>query len=60
MNNIAKGILAGLAATVVLSLMMLVKAAMGLMPALDPVGMIAGMMGVSMALAWGVHFMSAP
>jgi len=57
MNNIAKGILAGLAATVVLSLMMLAKAAMGLMPALDPVGMIAVMMGVSTALAWGIHFM---
>jgi len=57
MNNIAKGILAGLAATVVLTLMMLAKGAMGLMPALDPVGMIAETMGVSAAIAWGVHFM---
>jgi len=57
MNNIAKGILAGLAATVVLTLMMLAKGAMGLMPALDPVGMIAEMMGVSATIAWGVHFM---
>jgi len=57
MNNIVNGILAGLVATVVLSLMMLAKAAMGLVPALDPISMIAEMMGVSTALAWGVHFM---
>ncbi len=49
--------LAGLAATIVLSLLMLLKGAMGLMPALDPIGMIAMMMGVSTAIAWGVHFM---
>lgn len=57
MTNITKGMLAGLAATVVLSLLMLMKGAMGLMPALDPIGMIATMMGVSTAIAWGVHFM---
>ncbi|WP_104018407.1 DUF6789 family protein [Roseovarius nitratireducens] len=57
MTNIAKGMLAGLAATVALSLMMLMKGAMGLMPALDPISMIAMMMGVSTAIAWGVHFM---
>jgi hypothetical protein len=56
MTNIAKGMLAGLAATVALSLLMLMKGAMGLMPALDPIGMIAMMMGVSTAIAWGVHF----
>ncbi len=27
------------------------------MPALDPIGMIAEMMGVSAAIAWGVHLM---
>lgn len=57
MDNILKGMFAGLVATVVLTLMMFAKEAMGLMPALDPVGMIAGMMGVSTAIAWGVHFM---
>lgn len=57
MTNIAKGMLAGFAATIVLSLLMLMKGAMGLMPALDPIGMIAMMMGVSTAIAWGVHFM---
>lgn len=57
MTNIAKKMLAGLAATIVLLLLMLMKGAMDLMPALDPIGMIATMMGVSSALAWGVHFM---
>lgn len=57
MTNIAKGMLAGLAATVVLSLLMLLKGAMGLMPALDPIDMIAMMMGGSTAIAWGVHVM---
>ncbi len=57
MNNILKGIIAGFVATVLLTLMMLAKGEMGLMPALDPIGMIAGMMGVSAASAWGVHFM---
>lgn len=57
MNNLAKGMLAGLVATVVLSLLMLMKGAMGLMPALDSIGMIAMMMGASTAVAWGVHFM---
>lgn len=57
MNNIAKGMLAGLAATVVLTLIMLAKTAIGLMPALDPVAMVAEIMGVSMAVGWGVHFL---
>ncbi|GAW35438.1 hypothetical protein RA2_02501 [Roseovarius sp. A-2] len=57
MTNILKGIIAGLVATVVLTLMMFAKGAMGLMPALDPVAMIAGMMGVATMIAWGVHFM---
>jgi hypothetical protein len=57
MNNIAKGILAGLAATIVLTLIMLAKTAIGLMPELDPVAMVAEIMGVSMAVGWGVHFL---
>lgn len=57
MSNVGKGMVAGLAATFVLSLMMLMNGAMGLMPGLDPIAMIAAMMGVSAALAWAVHFM---
>ncbi|MBE0453227.1 MAG: hypothetical protein IBX58_06055 [Roseovarius sp.] len=57
MTNIVKGMLAGLSATIVLSLLMLMKGAMGLLPALDPIGMVATMMDVPMAVAWGVHLM---
>lgn len=59
MSNIAKGSLAGLAATVVLSVLMVVKAMMGIMPALDLPKMIAGMMGSpnTPMLGWAVHFM---
>ncbi len=57
MNNFAKAIIAGFLATVVLTLMMIAKGAIGLMPALDPIDMIADMLGVSATFAWGVHFM---
>ncbi|PIP98180.1 MAG: hypothetical protein COW75_01340 [Rhodobacterales bacterium CG18_big_fil_WC_8_21_14_2_50_71_9] len=57
MNRLSLGMLAGLAATVVLSAMMVAKASMGLMPALDPIGMIAAMTGTSTAFAWGMHLM---
>lgn len=45
MANIGKGMLAGLAATAVLSVLIVVKAIVGVMPALDLPPMIAGMMG---------------
>ena len=57
MSNIAKGILGGLVGTAVLSALMLMKGAMGVMPQLDMIHMLAGMMGVSAAIAWVVHFM---
>ncbi len=58
MRNYGKGILAGLAATVVLSVLMVMKAMMGILPALDLPRMIAGMMGAPDAplLGWIVHF----
>ena len=57
-NEIGKGMTAGLAATVVLSLLMLMKTAMGLMPELDIIGMISRMMGSAgtPAVGWAVHF----
>ena len=57
MGRIAKGLVAGAAATAVLSALMVMKAAMGLMPALDLPKMIAGMMGAPDApiIGWGVH-----
>ncbi len=59
MSNIGKGLLAGLAATVVLSALMVMKAMMGMMPALDLPKLIAGMMGHpdNPMLGWAVHFM---
>ncbi len=59
MSRTGSGLLAGLAATVVLSALMVMKAAMGVMPELDLPKMIAGMMGSpdSPMLGWAVHFM---
>ena len=48
---------AGLAATVVLSMIMLMKGMMGLMPELNVIGMLAGMMKSSATIAWVAHFM---
>jgi len=50
--------LAGLAATIVLSLLMVLKAMMGLMPQLDLPKMLAGMMGSPdmPLIGWIVHF----
>lgn len=57
MNNIVKGVIAGLVATTVLSLLMLMKSAMGIMPELDVIAMLSGMMNSSPAVGWIVHFM---
>lgn len=52
-----KGPLAGLAATVVLSAIMMMKQAMGLMPELNPIAMITKMSGSSTPLmGWMGHF----
>jgi len=59
MRNIGKGLLAGFAATVVLSILMVMKAMMGFMPELDLPKMIAAMMGSpdTPAIGWVIHFM---
>lgn len=57
MGNVGKGILGGLAGTAVMSALMLMKSAMGVMPQLDVIHMLSGMMGVSAAVAWVIHFM---
>ncbi|RQS25291.1 hypothetical protein DIE03_26150 [Burkholderia sp. Bp8992] len=63
MNSYVRSMAAGLVATVALSLLMLMKAAMGLMPELDPVAMLAAMahanmgMPASPAVGWLAHFM---
>lgn len=55
--NIFKAILAGFAGTVVLSVLMLLKGVMGLMPQLDIIKMLAAMMGSGLAMGWIAHFM---
>ena len=59
MERIGKGLLAGLAATIVLSALMVMKSMMGIMPELDLPKMLAAMMGSpgQPGLGWGVHFM---
>jgi len=48
---------AGFAATLVLSALMLMKSAIGLMPELDLPRMLGGMMGAGPGLGWIIHFM---
>lgn len=43
MNTYVRSMIAGFAATVILSLLMIMKGAMGLMPQLDVITMLSGM-----------------
>lgn len=62
-TNIGKGVIAGFAATVVLSILMVMKAKMGMMPDMNAIRMLTGMahhfMGTPMtpAIGWLLHFM---
>ena len=56
MNTHIAGIVAGLVATVVLSALMLVKGMMGMMPDLNVIVMLAGMMGTGAMMGWIAHF----
>ena len=62
-SKIINGIIAGFAGTVVLTVLMLMKNMMGIMPELDPVHMMANMaaqkMGMepNMVIGWVMHFM---
>lgn len=59
MQKIGNAMLAGFVATVVLSILMVMKAMMGVMPQLDIASMLAKMMGSpdSPAIGWVGHFM---
>jgi len=62
MDRIKNGIIAGFVATIVLSVIMIIKASMGLMPQLDVIHMLTQMMHSRMglpatpALGWIMHF----
>ena len=55
--NIKAGIISGFVATVALSMIMVVKTKMGVMPELNAIKMLADMMGASLVMGWVAHFM---
>lgn len=63
MNRYVRSMAAGFIATMALSLLMLMKGAMGLMPELNPIAMLADMahtkmgMPASLMVGWVAHFM---
>ncbi|MDV6317691.1 DUF6789 family protein [Chromohalobacter sp. HP20-39] len=62
MNRFTSGMIAGFVATIVLSLIMLIKASMGIMPQLNVIQMLAQMLHARMGLppsplvGWLMHF----
>lgn len=57
MNKVTRGLGAGLAATMVLSMIMIAKGMMGLMPELNVIGMLSSMMKSAPIVGWIVHLM---
>ncbi|MDZ7661565.1 DUF6789 family protein [Thiohalophilus sp.] len=57
MKNVTNGLMAGLAATVVLSVLMVLKGMMGLMPDLNVIAMLSAQMSSGPAMGWLAHFM---
>ena len=57
MTNISKGIVAGFAATAALSMIMIAKGIMGLMPQLNVIAMLGSMMNTTTTFGWAVHLM---
>jgi len=55
--NIKAGLFSGFIATVILSIVMLMKGAMGVMPELNAIKMLAGMMHAPLIMGWVAHFM---
>lgn len=51
MNNLIKGLIAGAVATLVLSILIMIKMKMGLMPDLNVIKMLASKMGIMAAMA---------
>ena len=56
MSKVSKGIVAGLVATVVLSMIMVAKGMMGLMPELNVIAMLSSMLGATPVVGWVMHF----
>lgn len=56
MASVRNGMIAGLAATLVLSMIMVAKGMMGLMPELNVIAMLGSMMNTTPVIGWLVHF----
>lgn len=56
MSNIVPGMIAGFVATLVLSVLMVLKSMMGVMPGLDVIMMLGQMMGSPSSMGWIAHF----
>ena len=54
--NIKAGVISGFIATLALSALMILKTKMGLMPELNAIKMLAGMMSAPLAMGWLAHF----
>ncbi|MBL6853080.1 MAG: hypothetical protein ISS15_06825 [Alphaproteobacteria bacterium] len=58
MMNLLKGMVSGFGATVLLSLLMLMKQQMGMMPQMDVIAMLTQMSGsTNLLIGWAMHFM---
>ena len=57
MSTIVKSGIAGLVGTIVLSILMVMKTKMGLMPELDIIAMLSSKMGGNPMMGWIGHFM---
>lgn len=55
--NIINGLVAGFAATVVLSILMVIKSMIGLLPAMNVVAMLGAMSGTGLIGGWVIHFL---
>lgn len=55
-TKISQTLVAGIAATVVMTIVMMIAPMMG-MPKMNPPAMLAGMMGMPMAVGWIMHIM---
>ena len=55
-TKITQALVAGIAATVVMTIVMMIAPMMG-MPKMNPPAMLAGMMGMPLAVGWIMHFM---
>ncbi len=57
MKPMIRGFIAGFVATIVLSVLMIAKGMMGLMPDVNVIAMLASKMGGQMDMGWLAHFM---